>query len=147
MVLPDDGPFANEAMIRFVMGVDDSLERLVRPYLTTFGSGRIDLNAAGRPVLLTIPGMTEEAVSVVLRHREQRQPVTDLSRFADELSPGARQQLRAALPALQAMVVLETREMHVISEATRPASSARVRVDAIVSRDDEGRVVWRRVSP
>ena len=147
MVLPDDGPFESVAMLRFVMGVDDSLDRLLRPYVTTFGSGRIDINAAARPVLLTIPGMTEEAVSLVLRYRQQGRSVTDLFRFADELSGGAREQLRAALPVLQKTVVLEPREMHVLSVATRPASSARVRVDAIISRDDEGRVVWRRVSP
>lgn len=146
-LLPDDGPFASVAMLRFVMGVSDSLDRLLRPYVTVFGGGRINLNAAPRPVLLALPGMTEEAAAVLLRYRQQGRRVTDLERFADELSPSARQLLRSALPSLQAITVLDAQEIHVASESWRRGGSARARIDAIISRDEEGRVVWRRVSP
>lgn len=146
-VLPDDGPFASVAMLRFVMGMTDSLYRLVLPYVTTVGSGRVDLNSAPRPVLIGLPGMTEETVAALLRYRQQGRRVTSLDRFADELSPSARQRLRAAMQQLQAMTVLEPREIHVASEAWRRGTTTRLRIDAIVSREDEGRVVWRRVSP
>lgn len=146
-MLPDDGPFATIGTLRFVAGVNDSLYRLVAPLLTVFGSGRIDINAAARPVLLTLPGMSEEAVSTLLHDRQRGRRVTDLNRFADGLSPGARERLRANLAVLQAATVLEAREIHVVSEAWRIASSSRLRIDAIISREDEGRVVWRRVSP
>jgi len=147
VVIPDDGPFANIAMLRFVMGMTDSLYQLVLPYVSTLGSGRVDLNAAARPVLIGLPGMTEESVAALLRYRQGGRRVTDLTRFADELSPPARQQLRGAMQQLQSMTVLEPREIHVASEAWRRGTISRVRVDAIISRDDEGRVVWRRVSP
>lgn len=147
IMLPDDGPFASAAMLRFVMGMDDSLYRVIRPYVTTFGSGRIDLNAAAKPVLLTVPGFGEEAASLVVQYRRQGLRVTDLDRFATELSPAARSQLQAVWLELQQSVVLDTREVHVVSEAWRRESNARVRVDAVLSRDEEGRVVWRRVSP
>ena len=146
-VLPDDGPFASVSTIRFVMGMSDSLYLLLRSYVTVVGSGRIDLNAAERPVLLTLPGMSEEAVAQLLRYRRQGRRVTDLDRFADELSPSGRSLLRSALPALQAGTVLDTREIHVTSDAWRRGSNVRVRIDAILSRDDEGRVVWRHVGP
>ena len=146
-MLPDDGPFAVTGAIRFVAGMSDSLYRLVAPQLTVFGSGRVDINAATRPVLLTLAGMSEEAVSRLLHNRQRGRRVTDLNRFAEELSPAARQRLRASLPALQAMTVLEAREIHVVSEAWRTGSNNRLRIDAIISREDEGRVVWRRVSP
>lgn len=146
-MLPDDGPFANVAMLRFVMGMTDSLYRLVLPYVSTVGSGRVDLNSAPRPVLIGLPGMTEETVAALLRYRQQGRRVASLDRFADELSPSARQRLRAAMRQLQAMTVLEPREIHVASDAWRRGTTTRLRVDAIVSRDDEGRVVWRRVSP
>lgn len=146
-VVPDDGPFANVAMLRFVMGMTDSLYGLVLPYVSTFGSGRVDLNTAARPVLIGLPGMTEETVAALLRYRKQGRRVTSLDRFADELSPSARQRLRAAMQQLQAMAVLEPREIHVASEAWRRGTATRLRIDAIISRDDEGRVVWRRVSP
>lgn len=146
-VVPDDGPFANVAMLRFVMGMTDSLYRLVLPYVSTVGSGRVGLNAAPRPVLIGLPGMTEETVAALLRYRQQGRRVTSLDRFADELSPSARQRLRAAMQQLQAMTVLEPHEIHVASEAWRRGTTTRLRIDAIVSRDEEGRVVWRRVSP
>ena len=146
-VVPDDGPFASVAMLRFVMGMTDSLYRLVLPYVSTLGSGRVDLNAAARPVLIGLPGMTEETVAALLRYRQQGRRVTSLDRFADELSPSARQRLRAAMQQLQAMTVLEPREIHVASEAWRRGTATRLRIDAIISRDEEGRVVWRRVSP
>ena len=146
-VVPDDGPFASVAMLRFVMGMTDSLYRLVLPYVSTLGSGRVDLNAAARPVLIGLPGMTEETVAALLRYRQQGRRVTSLDRFADELSPSARQRLRATMQQLQAMTVLEPREIHVASEAWRRGTATRLRIDAIISRDEEGRVVWRRVSP
>ena len=146
-MLPDDGPFAVVGAIRFVVGMNDSLYRLVAPQLTVFGSGRVDVNAAARPVLLTLAGMSEEAVSRILQDRKRGRRVTDLNRFAEQLSPAARQRLRANLVALQATTVLEAREIHVVSEAWRTGSNSRLRIDAIISRDDEGRVVWRRLSP
>jgi general secretion pathway protein K len=146
-VLPDDGPFASVAMLRFVIGMTDSLYRLVLPYVSTLGSGRVNLNAAPRPVLIGLPGMTEETVAALLRYRQQGRRVADLNRFADELSPSARLRLRAAMQQLQAMTVLDPRAIHVASEAWRRGTTTRARIDAIVSRDDEGRVVWRRVSP
>jgi type II secretory pathway component PulK len=146
-MLPDDGPFASVAMLRFVIGMNDSVYQLVHPYLTVFGSGRVDVNAAERPVLLALPGMTEESVALVMQYRRQRRRVTDLDRLADELSANARQRLRDAIPVLQVAAVLEPRDIHVASDCWRVGSNIRVRVDAIVSRDEEGRVVWRRVSP
>ena len=146
-ILPDDGPFASVDMLRFVVGMTDSLYQLTAPYLTVTSSGRIDLNTASRPVLLTLPGMTEEAVTRLLRDRQQGRLITDLYRFSDELSPGARELLRTSLPALQASTVLTAREMRVISEAWRIASTSRVRIEAIISRDDEGRAIWQGVSP
>jgi len=146
-VLPDDGPFESVSVLRFVMGMTDSLYVLLRSHVTVLGSGRINLNAAERPVLLTLPGMTEETVALLLRYRGQGRRVTDLNRFADELSPSGRSLLRSALPMLQAAAVLDTREIHVASDAWRRGGYVRVRIDGIVSRDDEGRVTWRRVGP
>ena len=146
-LLPDDGPFASVATLRFVFGMSDSLAGALQTYLTVTGDGGVNLNAAPRPVLLALPGMTEESVSLLLRERTAGRRVTDLARFIDALSPGARQQMRTAMPVLRSIVALETREIQVTSEAWQPGGATRVRVDAIISRDAEGRVIWRRVSP
>lgn len=146
-ILPDDGPFVSVGGLRFVFGMNDSLYRIAAPHLTVLGSGRVNINAAQRPVLLTLPGMTNEAVAHLLSERRQGRQVRDLYRFAEALSPTARALLRTAMPVLQASTVLEAREMSIASESWRVGGAAHLHIDAVVSRDDEGRVVWRRVSP
>jgi hypothetical protein len=146
-MLPDDGPFESVGTLGFVLGMSRGLADSIAPYLTVMGDGGVNLNAAPRPVLLALPGMTDESVSALLRARAAGRPVTDLSRFIESLPTGARQQLRVALPALRNIVTLETREMQLTSEASQPQGPTRVRIDAIVSRDAEDRVIWRRISP
>lgn len=146
-VLPGDGPFASTGALRFVFGMTDALCDSIEPYLTVAGDGGVNLNAAPRPVLLALPGMTEEAASFLLRARAAGRPVTDLNAFVESLSSGARQQLRVAMPLLRNIVTLETREMLVTSEAWQPGGVTRVRVDAVISRDADDHVIWRRVSP
>ena len=145
-MLPDDGPFARVDQLRFVIGVNDSLYRVLAPQLTVFGSGKVDINAASRAVLLTLPGISEEAVSVILHDRQRGRRVADLNRLAAELSPAARDLMQRSLPALQVAAVLEPRQIHVASDAWRVGSNFHVHIDAIVSRDEEGRVIWSRVS-
>ena len=147
VMLPDDGPFASVSTLTLVAGMTDSLYEVVRPYVTVFGSGRVNLNEAERPVLLALPGMTEESASLLLRERRAERRVTNLARFGDRLSSSARERWREAMPQLASLTVLETREMLVISDAWQPDTPTRVHLDAILSRDAEGAVVWRRFSP
>jgi general secretion pathway protein K len=146
-VLPTDGPFPTVGTLRFVLGMSDALCDSVAPYLTVMGDGGINLNAAPRPVLLALPGMSEEAVALLLRARSGGRRMTDLNAFTQSLSSSARQQLRVAMPLLRNIATLETREMVVSSEAWQPAGVTRVRVDALISRDAGHRVTWRRTSP
>lgn len=146
-ILPRDGPFASVNALRFVLGMSGALCDSVAPYLTVMGDGGVNLNAAPRPVLLALPGMSEEAVALLLRARSEGGRITDLNAFIESLSPRARQQLRIASPVLSTIVTLETREMVVSSEAWQPGGTTRVRVDALISRDAGHRVTWRRTSP
>ena len=146
-LLPENGPIESVGTLRFVIGMSDSLFSAMRAYVTTVGSGRINLNTASRAVLLALPGMTEESASLIVSYRRRGRRVLDLDRFADELSPPSRERFRDALPALRASTVLETREIHAVSEAWQPGSAFSVRVDAVLTRDDEAHVIWRKVAP
>lgn len=146
-VTPENGSFRTVAQLRLVFGAPDSLIDILGRYLTVYGSGRVNLNAALRPVLLALPGMTDESADLILRYRRLGRRVTSLDRLGDELSSGARQRWREAMPALSAMAVTETREVHVAVEASQRQGIAHARIDAVISRDADGRVVWRRVSP
>jgi general secretion pathway protein K len=145
-MLPDDAIFADVGTLRFVQGMTSALYDSVAPYLTVMGNGGVNLNAAPRPVLLALPGMTEEAASSLLRARAAGRPLTELNELVASVSSGASQQLRVAVPLLRNIVTFETREMQVTSVASQPGAGTRVQVDAIISRNAEGHVTWRRVA-
>lgn len=69
----------------------NGLERL----LTTRGSGQININAAPREVLAAVPGLTSEAVSVILGRRAMGGRLTSADELAASISPSARNVLYA----------------------------------------------------
>ena len=145
-VLPENMPFASVATLRHVAGVGDALYERIHPYFTVVGSGRVNLNAAGPAVLLTLPGMSEESVALVMRDRRRGRRITSLSTFAQELSIGARRRLLEALPVLAVTTVLDTREVHVTSIASVDGME-RARAEAVMVKDNGVAIAWRRITP
>jgi len=145
-MLPRNGPFQSLAELLGVRGMSASLFERVRPHLTLLGSGQINVNLADRPVLLALPGMTEEAVAVLLRYRRQNRTVGLIADVQRDLSPAARRELAAALPTLLARTTTETREVEVNSEAWLPGSPVHVRLTGLLVRARSAVFyVWSRV--
>jgi len=144
--LPRNGPFQALPELLSVRGMTPALYERMRPLLTLLGSGQINLNLADRPVLLALPGMTEEAVAVLLRYRRQRRTIGSIADLERDLSPRARRELTAELPALLARTTTETRELEIVSEGWLPGSPVRVRATGLLVRS-RGAVfyVWSRV--
>ncbi len=67
--------------VRQVPGVDSSMVTRLSAYVTTRGTGVINVNAASREVLLTLPGVTEETVLILMGRRDARR-----LQSADELA-------------------------------------------------------------
>jgi len=143
--LPRNGPFQALPELLAVRGMTPALYERMRPFLTLLGSGQINLNLADRPVLLALPGMTEEAVAVLLRYRRQRRTIGSIADLERDLSPGARRELTAELPALLARTTTETRELEIVSEGWLPGSPVRVTATGLLVRS-RGAVfyVWSR---
>lgn len=76
--------------LRQVPGLDSTLAARLAPFLTTRGTGAINVNAAPREVLATLPGMTEEAISLLAWRRQDRRPLSSAEELAGALSPSAR---------------------------------------------------------
>jgi len=144
--LPRNGPFQTLPELLSVRGMTPALYERMRPHLTLLGSGQVNLNLADRPVLLALPGMTEEAVAVLLRYRRQRRTIGSIADLERDLSPGARRELNAALHALLARTTTETRELEIVSEGWLPGSPVRVSATGLLVRS-RGAVfyVWSRV--
>jgi hypothetical protein len=118
----------------------------VQPFLTVFGSGEINLNAAPRPVLLALPGMTEEAVAVLLRQRGTAKAIHSLEELSANVSSGPRASLQKAMRVLMPLDMMpligfETRELHVQSEGWVDGSPIHKRVDALIVRKGIGGTV------
>lgn len=143
-VLPANAPFTDLSVLRYVNAVTDGVYERVLPYLTLHGTGRINLHAAERPVLLALPGMTEEAVQVLLRRRSRGWSPT-LRELAVDLSPGAREELLRNMTRLLGRTTNETREVEVTSEGWTDGGRVRVTIEALVVRGgSEAMLVWRR---
>ncbi len=92
-----NGPLADVWELRYMRGFTDSLVRRLAPLLTTRGAGAINVNAAPPEVLATLPGMTEEAIGMVIMHRRAT-PLPNADVLAGLLSPSGRRTLLASYP-------------------------------------------------
>jgi len=91
------GGVAALAALAAVPGFDDSLIARLGALVTTRGTGAINVNAAPPVVLATLPGMTEEALELVLARRGDA-PLTGADALAALLTPGARTTLLGSYP-------------------------------------------------
>ncbi|MGH7517991.1 MAG: general secretion pathway protein GspK [Gemmatimonadales bacterium] len=143
---PRNGDFDHLSELSTVLGMTPERYTQLRTFLTVHGTGRLNLNAAERPVLLALSGMTEQAVKVLSDRRAARRPVRTLSELQTLLPSGARDVLLPRIPELEARVVFETRELEVVSDAQLPGSPVRARVTVLLARaGDEAVVTWRQI--
>src|SRR5438034_8840984 len=92
-----NGPFADVWELRYVRGFADSLVARFAPFITTRGTGVINVNAAPQAVLATLAGITEETVRILVMHRGT-DPLRDADALAGLLSPSTRATLLASYP-------------------------------------------------
>jgi type II secretory pathway component PulK len=89
------GAFADVRELTEVPGFTDSLLAWLSRVLTTRGTGLIDVNTAPPEVLAALPGMSEEAVELVVARREAS-PIANTETLVAWLSPRARALLLAS---------------------------------------------------
>jgi len=143
--LPRNGPFETVAELQLVQGMTPRLFDAMRPYLTVLGSGQININSAPRPVLLSLPGITEQTAGVLLRNRSRGRLLATIADLERDLPPTARGALRVRLPALMSLTTTETREVAVVSVGGLPGSPVTARVTALLVRAREAVFyVWSR---
>ena len=92
-----NGPLADVWELHYVHGFTDSVVGSLARFLTTRGTGAINVNAAPPEVLATLPGTTEETVRMLIMHRRET-PIPNADVLAGLLSPSARRALLASYP-------------------------------------------------
>ena len=142
--LPRNEPFESVDELRFVRGMTPSILQKIAPSLTVFGFGEINVNRASEAVLLSVPGMTSLAATVIARAQLDHRRIADLRQLMDLLPLSARSALEQ-VPVGVARLAFDTHELEVRSIGWVKGSPIRVRETAIVTRVGTTPVVtWRR---
>lgn len=133
-VLPTNRAFDRLYDLSHVAGVTSETYDRIRPHLTLLGTGQVNLNTAGRPVILALPGLTDPAVTVLLRKRESGRPIRTLAELGNELPPAPRAALQERFGDLSARASFDTREIIAEVDGWMEASPVHVRVTALFAR-------------
>jgi type II secretory pathway component PulK len=145
-VLPPNRTFLNVDELRHVMGVTPELFAAVRPYVTTVGSGRININAAPEPVLLAVPGFTPAVVADLQRRRDGGQLPRSTLELRALLGSLYRPPTGAELTDFNRRVTYATNEIEIVSEGRVTGGPVTTTVRSVVARSDAGAMlIWRMI--
>jgi general secretion pathway protein K len=81
-------PISRFAELARVPGVDDSLALAVAPYVTIWGDGVIDINAAPEAVLAALPGIGRAVAQRIVARREAGEIFTSADAFRPQYQGG-----------------------------------------------------------
>ncbi|MFH1094237.1 MAG: hypothetical protein V1739_08850 [Candidatus Omnitrophota bacterium] len=112
-----DAPFENLEELYYIKGMDINIFLRIKPYITLYGSGRVNLNTALGPVLYAL-GLSENVVNKILLYRSGEDQVIanmDDRIFSDENS------IVAQLSQVYSMSASEIAELSNVVAAGRTA--------------------------
>lgn len=138
LALPANAPFRDLEDLRDVMGMTDEIYNKARPYLTTRGTGAINVNSAPVAVLRAIPGMTDATINLIVQLRSQGRRISSIN----DIFPPARGGRRGAGQppggaignAIAARTIFATNQVELTITARTGPQSSPTRLVAIVRR-------------
>ncbi|HEV8215797.1 MAG TPA: hypothetical protein VGP95_08185 [Gemmatimonadaceae bacterium] len=88
LALPTNSTFRDVEELQNVMGMTPDIYAVVSPYLTTRGSGAINVNTAPVPVLRALPGMTDATLNMILMLRSQGRRIDNINQIFQQGARG-----------------------------------------------------------
>ena len=147
VIRPRNGYFAAPREFCEVDRMPTELCAEALPFITTLGTGRVDLNSAPVEVLRSLPGVSAPVAELIVARRgrgEEWRAVEDVLRF---LPPTLQGEVTRSLPELTRRVGYRTAELHLIVTATLDGSPVEGRVEAVLTRaGDAAFQTWYRTS-
>jgi general secretion pathway protein K len=96
LALPTNGPLREVDDLIHIRGMTPDVLELIRPYLTTFGTGaagtgtiRVNINSAPEVVLRALPGMTDAILLQIMSQRSQGRRIESVQQVISAASRGA----------------------------------------------------------
>lgn len=132
--LPTNADFGRIDELRDVDGMSPELFARLAPHLTVLGTGQVNVNAAPREVLLSLPGLGDEAIAAIVQAQRARRPIRSMEELTAQLSSGARSSLVEVMAELQQRVAFESREVVVEADGWLDGSPVHVTAQALLAR-------------
>ncbi len=146
-----DGPFENVEELLLVRGVSPQVYRQLEPYVTVYGSGRVNLNTASRTVLQAL-GLSETGVAglVAFRAGEDDHEMTGDDRTLAAID-GLESELKSYVPvedlarlaqlATKNVLTIHSEAFRMVVQADDGQSASRVTARSVIDR--HGRIqLW-----
>lgn len=140
LALPTNAPFRDVDELQHVMGMTPEIYAAVAPYLTTHGSGAVDINTAPAPVLRALPGMTDATLNRILQLRSQGRRIANMADVFPGMVQGGRRlagqlaMTQAALNQLTGRTTLTVNEVELTITARAGPQAPATKLTAIVAR-------------
>jgi type II secretory pathway component PulK len=143
LALPTNQTFREVTDLLNVAGMTPEIFARISPYLTTRGSGILNVNAADTIPLRAVPGMTDQILSQIFSQRSQGRRIASLN----SIMP--RTQGRPGLPGAQntqtlSALTVDVTELQLTLTARVGPQQLPVRLNAIIARQGaNSRITWR----
>lgn len=105
--LPRNGPFADMRELTLVRGLEDTVAAAQLEPLFGIDQAVVSLNNAPLAVLMSVPGISREAATLLVAARQRGRPIVDLQAFSGMLSPSAADTLLSQFPEATRLSSLE----------------------------------------
>lgn len=139
LALPSNQPFREVTDLVNVRGMTPEIFAMTSPYLTTRGTGIINVNSADTVVLRAVPGMTDQILAQILSQRSMGRRITSLNsvlRTNGRPGPGNNQTASA--------LTVDVTELQLTLTARVGPQQLPARMNAIIQRQGNGsRITWR----
>jgi general secretion pathway protein K len=144
LALPTNQTFREVSELLQVAGMTDEIYWRVAPFLTTRGSGVINVNSADTLVLRSVPGMTDQILANILSQRSQGRRISNLNSIVP------RNTGRGGIPGLPGgnnlggALTVDVSELQLTLTARVGPQQLPVRLNAIIQRQGmNSRITWR----
>ena len=143
LALPSNQTFREVSDILSVEGMTPEIYARVSPFLTTRGSGVININSADTVVLRAVPGMTDEILANILTQRSMGRRISNVNSVMPRRQGVAG--LAAALGGGQQNgMTVDVTELQLTLTAYVGPQQLPVRLNAIIQRQgNNSRITWR----
>jgi len=134
LVLPPNRQLRDVDELRDVKGMTPAIFAELRPYLTTLGTGRINVNSAPVPVLHAITGMTDDVIARIMSARSAHRRIQSLA----EIMVAPAQGRPGTAPGVQAQiarrVAFDVSDLELTVNVVRPSDPRPETLRAVVQR-------------